>query len=89
MDLKNEVINDIKINKEVYEIPCHLKRFKEGTISRKEFLKVVAIFILLRISSFFQIRITLVSAQLCLLKNIVLKRFSFFGYIQVIKISVF
>ena len=37
--------------------PGHLKRFKEGAISEKQSLKVVEIFLLLRISSFFQLEL--------------------------------
>ena len=51
--------------------PGHLKRFKEVTTSGKKSLKVVAIFILFRISSFFSIRITLVSPPTLLVKKYV------------------
>ena len=74
------------------KFPGHLKRFKESTISGKLSLKVVAIFILLRIS-FFSIRIILASSLLYLLDKIWFpgfpRRCSSFAYIHFIKVIVF
>ena len=53
----------------------HLKRLREGTISENSSLKVVAIFLLLRVSSFFSIRIILLSPLLRLLEKYGLKVF--------------